>query len=155
MNSICGLNWQVLSQYDELKLINEGAIAEQFIGQHLQALLNNTSNRELNYWLRQGRSSNAELDYVIALNGQIIPIEVKTGATGSLKSRHQFMGEKQSPVAVRFDASLPSIQTIKTKIQQKTGNKEIEYSLLSLPLYLVERLDNIIEEYLQNSINVE
>ena len=150
MNSICGLNWQVLSQYDELKLINEGAIAEQFIGQHLQTLLNNTSNRELNYWLREGRSSNAELDYVIALNGQIIPIEVKAGATGSLKSLHQFMGEKQSPVAVRFDASLPSIQDINAKIQQKTGDKNVRYPLLSLPLYLVERLDSIVEEYLQN-----
>lgn len=150
MNSICGLNWQVLSQYDELKLINDGTIAEQFIGQHLQASLNNTSNRELNYWLREGRSSNAELDYVIALNGQIIPIEVKAGATGSLKSLHQFMGEKQSPVAVRFDASLPSIQDINAKIQQKTGDNNIKYPLLSLPLYLVERLDSIVEEYLQN-----
>ena len=150
MNSICGLNWQVLSQFDELKLINDGAIAEQFIGQHLQNLLNNTSNRELNYWLREGRSSNAELDYVIALNGQIIPIEVKAGATGSLKSLHQFMGEKQSPVAVRFDASLPSIQDINAKIQQKTGDKNVKYPLLSLPLYLVERLDSIVEEYLQS-----
>ena len=153
MNSICGLNWQVLSQYDELKLINEGAIAEQFIGQHLQAHFNNTSNRELNYWLREGRSSNAELDYVIALNGQIIPIEVKAGATGSLKSLHQFMGEKQSPVAVRFDASPPSIQDINAKIQQKAGDKNVKYPMLSLPLYLVERLDSIVEEYLQIKLN--
>ena len=153
MNSICGLNWQVLSQFDELKLINDGAIAEQFIGQHLQTLLNNTSNRELNYWLREGRSSNAELDYVIALNGQIIPIEVKAGATGSLKSLHQFMGEKQSPVAVRFDASPPSIQDINAKIQQKAGDKNVKYPMLSLPLYLVERLDSIVEEYLQIKLN--
>lgn len=40
-------------------LINEGVIAEQFIGQHLLDMLSKSPNRELNYWLREGRSSNA------------------------------------------------------------------------------------------------
>ncbi len=148
MNAICGLNWRTLSQLDDRKLINEGAIAEQFVGQHLQALLNDSANRELNYWLREGRSSNAELDFVIALSGQIIPVEVKSGATGSLKSLHQFMGEKQVPVAVRFDTSLPSESKITATIQRKKQREKITYPLLSLPLYLVERLDVIVDEYL-------
>lgn len=148
MNAICGLDWRAMSQLDELKLINEGAIAEQFIGQHLQTLLSDTTNRALTYWLREGRSSNAELDFVIALSGQIIPIEVKAGATGSLKSLHQFMGEKQAPFAIRFDASKPLETIINAKIQQKKQQKDIQYSLLSLPLYLVERLDVIVNDYI-------
>jgi len=148
MNTMCGLDWRVISQLDDTKLVNEGAIAEQFVGQHLQSLLNNMSNRELTYWLREGRSSNAELDFVIALDGKIIPIEVKAGATGSLKSLHQFMGEKQSPLAIRLDASLPSENEIKTIIRRKKQQKMIEYPLLSLPLYLVERLDTLVSEYL-------
>ncbi len=148
MNAICGLDWRIISQLDDLKLVNQGAVAEQFVGQHLQALLNGTSNRELTYWLREGRSSNAELDFVIALGGQVIPIEVKAGATGSLKSLHQFMGEKQAPVAIRLDTSQPSENKITAKIQRKKHQEQVEYPLLSLPLYLVERLDGIVYEYL-------
>ena len=94
--------------------------------------------------------ANAELDFVIALNGQIIPIEVKAGATGSLKSLHQFMGEKQSPVAVRLDASQPIETQITATIQHKKQKKVIKYPLLSLPLYLVEQLDTIIDQYLHH-----
>jgi predicted AAA+ superfamily ATPase len=148
MNAISGLNWRAISSLDEMSLINEGSIAEQFIGQHLQYLLAENPNRELNYWLREGRSSNAELDFVIALEGAIIPIEVKAGATGRLKSLHQFMAEKQPPFAIRFDASEPKLSHISTTVIQKKQSKQIDYSLLSLPLYLVERLGVVIEELL-------
>ncbi|MDM8557799.1 AAA family ATPase [Candidatus Parabeggiatoa sp. HSG14] len=147
MNAICGLNWRNISQLDEMKLINEGAIAEQFIGQHLQALLTETPNRELTYWLREGRSSNAEVDYIMALEGNIIPIEIKSGATGCLKSLHQFMGSKQVPVAIRFDASLPTVNHINTVINVGKQRKEVSYPLISLPLYLVERLNEIVKAY--------
>jgi hypothetical protein len=116
MNAISGLGWNVITQMTKAQLVNEGAIAEQFIGQHLQDILSTSPNRELTYWLREGRSTNAEVDYVLALNGQIIPIEIKAGATGRLKSLHQFMGEKTFDVA---------------------------YQLVSLPLYLVERLPDL------------
>lgn len=145
MNAISGLNWRVLSQLDEVRLINEGAIAEQFIGQHLQALLSDSPNRELTYWLREGRSANAEVDYVIALAGKVIPIEIKAGASGSMRSLHQFMGEKQAELAVRFDASLPSVSTVQTTINKGQQSKEVCYPLYSLPLYLVERLEAIVD----------
>jgi uncharacterized protein len=148
MNAICGLNWRVISQFDDIKLVNEGAIAEQFIGQHLQALLAKTSNRELTYWLREGRSSNAEVDFVIALEGKLIPIEVKSGMTGRLKSLHQFMGNKQAPFAIRFDTSLPTVNQVEAVIQIEKQRQSISYPLISLPLYLVERLSEIVESYL-------
>jgi predicted AAA+ superfamily ATPase len=140
MNAICGLGWGNVSQMTDARLVNEGAIAEQFIGQHLQDILADTTNRTLTYWLREGRSNNAEIDYVMALNGQIVPIEVKAGATGSLKSLHQFVGEKNAPVAIRFDASLPSEQIIDARIRKGAKMLDVSYQLLSLPLYLVERL---------------
>lgn len=147
MNAICGLDWRIISQMDEIKLINQGAIAEQFIGQHLQAMLADKPNRELNYWLREGRSSNAELDFVIGLGGNIIPIEVKSGATGTLKSLHQFMGTKQAPFAIRFDTKLPAVHQIDTVININKQRKQVRYPLISLPLYLVERLDAIVDSY--------
>ncbi|MDO9476119.1 MAG: AAA family ATPase [Pseudohongiella sp.] len=144
MNAICGLNWRSLTDLSESALVNEGAIAEQFIGQHLLELLSGSPNRDLTYWLREGRANNAELDFVIALNGQVLPVEVKAGATGSLKSLHQFMGEKQLPLAVRFDLNTPSRQTIRTRIKQGEQVNDIQYELLSLPLYLVERLPALV-----------
>jgi uncharacterized protein len=147
MNAICGLDWRSISQMDEMKLVNQGAVAEQFIGQHLQAMLADKPNRELNYWLREGRSSNAELDFVIGLGGDIIPIEVKSGATGTLKSLHQFMGVKQAPLAIRFDTQLPAVHQIDTVISINKQRKQVNYRLISLPLYLVERLDAIVNSY--------
>jgi predicted AAA+ superfamily ATPase len=151
MNAVCGLGWDVLSKSDDSKLINEGGIAEQFIGQHLQELLTDNPNRELTYWLREGRSSNAEVDFVVALDGQIIPVEVKAGGKGSLRSLHQFMSEKKAPLAVRFDSNPPSIQHVVTSIQTGTGTLGVSYRLLSLPLYLVENLAEIVRTALQES----
>ncbi|MEM7020738.1 MAG: DUF4143 domain-containing protein, partial [Pseudomonadota bacterium] len=148
MNAICGLGWNTISQMADTQFINKGVIAEQFIGQHLQDILSTSPNRELTYWLREGRTGNAEVDYVLALHGQIVPIEVKSGATGSLKSLHQFMAEKDAPLAVRFDAGLSSKQTITTKIQQGSEAEDISYELISLPLYLVERLPALMDEEL-------
>ncbi|MEZ5537347.1 MAG: AAA family ATPase [Thiolinea sp.] len=152
MNAISGLNWRVLSQRDEMKLINEGAIAEQFIGQHLQGILADTPNRELTYWLREGRASNAEVDFVIALQGQMLPVEIKAGATGSMKSLHQFMGEKGQSLAIRFDAGLPDDFEVNTTIRKGDATKEVNYRLLSLPVYLVERLDEIVASCLEKRV---
>ena len=147
MNAICGLDWLSISQMEEIKLINQGAIAEQFIGQHLQAILADKPNRELNYWLREGRASNAELDFVIGIGGNIIPIEVKSGATGTLKSLHQFMATKKAPLAIRFDTNLPTVHQIDAVININKQRKQIKYPLISLPLYLVERLESIVNSY--------
>lgn len=142
-NALVGLNWQSIVQMDQSRLVNEGAIAEQFVGQHLLEMLAGTANQDLNYWLREGRSVNAEVDYVLGLNGQVLPVEIKSGATGSLKSLHQFVGEKTVARAVRFYAAPPTQQKIKTYIRKSNSQVEVSYDLLSLPLYLVEALPNL------------
>ncbi|MDD9962901.1 MAG: ATP-binding protein [Gammaproteobacteria bacterium] len=144
MNAVCGLGWTAIERMNQTGLVNEGATAEQFIGQHLQALLATSANRELSYWLREGRSANAEVDYVTAFDGRIVPIEVKAGASGGLKSLHQFVAEKGAPLAVRFDATLPLAQQIRTRVQRGGKQTEAAYRLISLPLYLVEQLPTII-----------
>lgn len=147
MNAISGLNWRTLSQLDDMKLVNEGAIAEQFVGQHLQGILADTANRELTYWLREGRSANAEVDFVIALGGRILPIEVKAGATGRMKSLHQFMGDKGQSLAIRFDTGLPTDFEINTTIPKGGTTQVVNYRMLSLPVYLAERLDAVIASF--------
>ena len=145
MNAVCGLNWNSLAARSETPLINSGAIAEQFIGQHLAHLLSPRPNRELTYWLRAGRANNAEVDYVAEFAGRIVPIEVKAGRTGTLRSLHQFAAEKRPALAVRFDLGEPSLQTVQARAVRGAGSIPVSYRLLSLPLYLVEHLPRIVE----------
>ena len=131
------------SGFDE-QLVNEGAVAEQFVGRHLMALFADSLNRELTYWLREGKANNAEVDFLAAFDGRIVPIEVKAGARGSLRSLHQFAGEKRISLAVRFDASLPSTHTVEATIRKGGHSIDVKYQLASLPLYLIERLPAVI-----------
>jgi len=141
-NNICGNDWIFLESIDERGLVNEGGLAEQFIGQHL---LNPHQAPQLTYWLREGKSSNAEVDYVISRGDLIVPIEVKAGKSGSLKSLQQFVYRKGLAIAVRFDLNPPSVQNVKNVMRTKEGNRDVEYTLMSLPLYLVEELPRILD----------
>ena len=145
LNAICGLDWRTLSAQTDVEFINAGPAAEQFVGQHLQHLFAERTNRELTYWLREGRSSNAEVDYVAEFAGQILPIEVKAGRSGILKSLHQFAAEKRASLAVRFDANPPGLQTVDAEVRRGDGSQRVRYRLLSLPLYLAERLPQIVQ----------
>ena len=145
MNAACGLGWQTFAAQTHTQLINAGSTAEQFVGQHLQYLYSERPNRALTYWLREGRSNNAEVDFVAEFGGCIVPIEVKAGRAGTLKSLHQFVFEKRVPFAIRFHADLPVLQTVDTALRHGHGAERVRYRLLSLPLYLVERLPRIVD----------
>jgi uncharacterized protein len=70
----------------DLLAIYRGAMAEQFVGQEMLV----SQNGSLYYWDRQVKSSSAEVDYLAVMNGKIHPVEVKSGAAGSLRSAHLF-----------------------------------------------------------------
>ena len=144
MNALCGLEWRHIQQMDSDRLINNGPIAEQFIGQHLQDLFASRFPRELHYWAREGRSNNAEVDYVVSSGSHIIPIEVKAGSKGRLRSLNQFMAEKSSKFAIRFDLNQPSIQDIQATVTKGSTAIGVDYPLYSLPLYLVETLPRLL-----------
>ncbi len=76
-----------------LPLFN-GMMAEQFCGQELLAKKNN----KVHYWSRIDPGTTSEVDYLIEENGKIIPIEIKSGKKGQLKSLH-FMLEKYGNIA--------------------------------------------------------
>jgi hypothetical protein len=71
----------------DLLSIYRGAMAEQFVGQEMAV----SQNSSLYYWDRQAKSSSAEVDFLAVLDGKIHPVEVKSGASGSLKSLHLFL----------------------------------------------------------------
>ena len=50
---------------------------------------------------RESRGSSAEIDYVIQRNEEIIPIEVKAGSAGKMRSLHLFLKERNAPRGIR------------------------------------------------------
>jgi predicted AAA+ superfamily ATPase len=87
---------------DQALYANEGSLAEQFVGQELLAYQPPGTPPSLYYWQRETAGSEAEIDFVLPLNGKAIPIEVKAGKTGTLRSLRLFMEEKKSSVGVRI-----------------------------------------------------
>jgi predicted AAA+ superfamily ATPase len=133
-----------LEDFASGRFINEGTLAEQFIGQHLHNLHTDKSREALFYWLREGKYNNAEVDYLLQVDGKIIPIEVKAGKSGSMRSLHQFANQREVPIAVRFDLNTPGIQKVETEVMTSEGKKSVAYHLLSLPLYMVGRIEDLV-----------
>ena len=145
MNHVCGLDGPSIDAMDAVRLVNEGGIAEQYVGQQLATFGAGEVAPALHYWLRHGRTGNAEVDYVISRGDWIIPVEVKAGRSGSLKSLFQYAHEKQPPIAVRFDTNPPSLQTVHHAIRTATDTVLVALRILSLPLYAVEALPGLID----------
>lgn len=87
---------------NDFNLINKGAIAELFVGLEILKSLPSNIQQNLYYWQRESVSGNAEVDYVIQSKQNIIPIEVKSGSKGSMKSIYQFLREKNREFGIRF-----------------------------------------------------
>ena len=136
-----GLNNLDIIKGPEWAWINRGSLAEQFIGQALLKQNPTYQAPELFYWTREKAQAAAELDYIWQYENNIIPIEVKAGKTGRLKSLHYFIREKGWTFAVRFNTDLPTIFQETAKLADESS---ITYRLLSLPFYLAEQLERIV-----------
>lgn len=145
MNHACGMDWLALSRMDDTRLVNEGAVAEQFVGQHLAYAAAGTEAPQLTYWLREGRAANAEVDYVMARGPEIFPVEVKAGRSGTLRSLHQFMAQKPAHTAVRFDLNPPSRQRVSIELSIGNSLVKVNFNLFSLPLYAVGELGRLLD----------
>jgi hypothetical protein len=119
-----------LAGAEALFRINEGALAEQWIGQHLLDLRPPHAAPELHYWAREKTGAEAEVDYLWAHGMRVVPVEVKAGKRGKLKSLQVFLEEKQNTLGVRFSTLLPALE----------GN------VLHLPFYMIEELPRLVED---------
>ncbi|VAX06004.1 Predicted ATPase (AAA+ superfamily) [hydrothermal vent metagenome] len=133
---------------EDLSLINKGALAEQFIGQHLLYSELYYQKPELYYWVRETKSAAAEIDYLISSGQHIVPVEIKAGTTGTLKSVHQFLKEKKQHFALRFNADVPSLLNDTKKL---TDGSTLNYELLSLPLYLIGQTSRLTSACLSSA----
>jgi predicted AAA+ superfamily ATPase len=117
---------------------HRGIIAEHIVGQELLASKSSIMNR-LNFWTREKAESSAEVDYILPYKGNIIPIEVKAGAIGKLRSLLRFMDEAPHSIAVRVYQGEYLVQHAKT-IAGK------EFTLLNLPFYMIHRIERELDK---------
>ena len=136
-----GLSLHQLRSLSEISLINSGGMAKQLVGQLLRTISPAYIPRFNYYWQREKKGAEAEVDYIIQHENQIIAVEVKAGTTGTLRSLHQFMKEKKRTIAIRINSDLPSFGPVQIK---NDLDSSFEYTLLSLPFYLLGQLHRLI-----------
>lgn len=118
---------------DNLSSAYKGAIIPHIITQELISL-NQGSYEKPKFWVRDKTQSSAEVDLVRSFKGLLIPIEIKSGATGSLRSLHQFIDQAPHNYAVRIYGGEFKIESTKTRKGKK-------FQLMNLPYYLGTLID--------------
>ncbi len=100
-HSISGIYGETAKEED-FTAIFKGAVAEQFAGQELIVYQSPNTRAELYYWSRKAKSSTAEIDYLTEKEGSVVPIEIKSGSKGRMKSMHLFIEKYKSKVALKI-----------------------------------------------------
>jgi predicted AAA+ superfamily ATPase len=137
-----GIDAAAVAAKADLTLVNEGQLAEQLVGQELRAHRPFNAEPALFTWVREAKSSNAEVDYVIQVGTRLVPVEVKAGATGRLRSLHMMVAEKQLDLAVRVSSAPLQLRKVKTALPI---GPERTFSLLSVPFYLASEIPRLVE----------
>lgn len=133
----------LLTNLININPVYKGALFEQFIGQNLLFTTDFYKEPEIFYWAREKPNSSAEIDYLTSVKSRIIPIEVKSGAGGSIKSLQIFLKEKNLNFGIRFYLGKPKLE--KLEVTLSDSKTKIKYDLLSLPLYFVNKFKKFIE----------
>ena len=118
-----------------------GKLTEQLAGQQLRSLSPSRGDEPiLHYWQRSGGRP-GEIDFLVEINQVIVPVELKAGKSGSMKSLQQFMYDKGLALAVRIDANPPSVMDVRVTTTQ---GDPAAYTLLSLPGYMLWRVAELV-----------
>lgn len=136
LNYFVGLQKEMLLT-QELSSVYRGIMMEHLSGQELLAHRYEAMS-SLAFWSRDKNSSSAEVDFVELFDGMVIPIENKSGKTGTLRSLHQFMEIAPHRFAVRLYAGRLEITEARTPRGQS-------FRLLNLPYYLGTQLRNYLD----------
>ena len=137
------ISWEQLNQkFSDLNQI--GPLHEQFIAQHLMFRSSGFEEPHLNYWLKDKTTGKAEIDFLFQEGLNIFPIEVKAGASGSLKSLWQFIKEKKVKYAIQFYSDQYITQNF-TYSESDNANT-VELKFIKCPHYLVGKIIKIITQ---------
>lgn len=120
-----------------------GKVSEHLVGQELLSGQFHHPG-ELNFWTREKKQSQAEVDFVVYRHKMLVPIEVKSGQYGTLRSLHQFMEESSSLIGIRISRNYLKLEVVKTP-----GGKP--FLFMNLPAYLTA----LIPQYLDWALESE
>jgi len=140
VNYFSGLQKELFGTKD-LNEHYKGKIAAHIVGQEILASKYNVLHT-LQFWIRDKNQSDAEVDFLYHFDGQMIPVEVKSGKSGKLRSLLQFLDLSGISVAVRFYAGQFQVEEHKTM----TGKP---FKLINIPYFLAGKLHG----YLENVLN--
>ena len=119
-----------------------GKIIQQLIYQEYTSVMEDPGFKP-QFWVREEKGSDAEVDLVVQRNQFAIPVEIKSGEKGTLRSLHQFIEKANHPYAVRFYPGT-------LKIDKALTPSGKPYFLMNLPYYLATRLPVYIDYFLTN-----
>lgn len=136
VNYLAGLQKQLVTS-KHIDEVYSGQIAEHIAGQELLCLAPSVRSK-LNFWVPKKSSAQAELDYVLPWNDILLPVEVKSGATGTLRSLHRFIDESPHDIAIRIYSGSFNVEDSKTIKGKK-------FRLINLPYYLIGEINLVLD----------
>lgn len=122
---------------EDLNDAYRGAIIPHLISQEIISL-NTAKATKPHFWVREKKQSSAEVDLLIPHGRFLIPVEVKSGISGKLRSLHQFIESSPHPFAVRMYAG-------EFAIERQTTASGKPYLLMNLPYYLGTRIHTYLD----------
>ena len=145
LNRMQGVSWSTVI-FDPA-LSNEGLLAEQFVAQEFIAADDSMDPAPLSYWIREGKTANAEVDFVVQNNLEIVPIEVKSGSPGTFKSMAQLVQKTEATRAIRLANVLPMTQKVSLKIPTDKVSVAVQFELINLPIYLSRKVASVLGDH--------
>ncbi len=129
VNYFSGIQKPLFASHD-MNAIFRGQVARHAVAQELAAAPSVASPA---FWVRDKAQSTAEVDFVIPHGNWLVPVVVKSGAPGRLRSLHEFMDRAPHPFAVRLQAGELGI------LQTQTMHGK-NFFLLNLPYFLAGKI---------------
>jgi len=99
LGAMAGLNVRTIIEGDEIFTEFKGALTEQYVMQQLRL----NSERYIGYWTNE--RSTSEVDFIIQEEGEVVPIEVKSGENLKSKSFKLFCEKYKPSKAIRTSLS--------------------------------------------------
>ena len=116
-------------------LVNKGPMAEMLAGLEVLHYLSPNIHHDLFYWVRQAKNSLAEIDYLLSRDMKVLPLEVKAGVQGGMKSLWDFMRDKKLSQAIRCSLeNFGKFDYIDPKADNAVRHVEI------VPLYAISQM---------------
>lgn len=116
-------------------LVNKGGLAEMVLGWELVKYNNPRMQHDLFYWENTAEGTRSEVDYIIARDLKVLPIECKAGTSGKMKSMYEFMHQKHLAEAIRCSLeNFSKLERIDKKDQDAVRHVQI------VPLFAISNL---------------